>query len=63
MQTAMVLWRTTSQVICKWDSEKSLQSSLTLLHSEGPKLYRVLAILSAIGLNLYPNIFYSLNNL
>ena len=25
--------------------------TLTLLHSEGPKLHRVLAILSAIGLN------------
>ena len=24
---------------------------LTLLHSEGPKLHRVLAILSAVGLN------------
>ena len=26
--------------------------TLTLLHSEGPKLYRVLALLSAIGLNI-----------
>ena len=28
-------------------------SSLTLLHSEQPKLYRVLAVLSAIGLSFF----------
>ena len=32
------------QNLCKWDL------LLTLLHSEWPKLHRVLAILSAIGL-------------
>ena len=31
----------------------SVQTPLTLLHSEWPKLHRVLAILSAIGLNIH----------
>ena len=29
-------------------------NSLTLLHSERPKLYTILAFLSAIGLRVYP---------
>ena len=31
--------------------------TLTLLHSQGPKLYGVLALLSAIGLNWNENCF------
>ena len=31
--------------------------SLTLLHSERPKLHRVLAVLRAIGLNKFKNRF------
>ena len=31
--------------------QKGMSLSSTLLHSERPKLYRVLAVLSAIGLN------------
>ena len=36
------------------DSQGSNLFPLTLLHSERPKLYRVLAILSAIGLRVDP---------
>ena len=35
-------------------SNDGLQHVLTLLHSEGPKLYGVLAVLSAIGMENYP---------
>ena len=35
-----------------WTLTGSDVTLLTLLHSERPKLYRVLAILSAVGLNV-----------
>ena len=34
-------------------------TSLTLFHSERPKLYAILAFLSAIGLNAYDSVFIS----
>ena len=37
---------------------KDILISITLLHSEGPKLYRVLALLSAIGLKVLKNTQY-----
>ena len=36
-----------------YGGRKTTIQQLTLLHSEGPKLYGVLALLSAIGLNHY----------
>ena len=35
--------------------------TLTLLHSERPKLHRVLAILSAIGLNIVPQLLFQIS--
>ena len=37
----------------KDENVKKIKSGLPLLHSEWPKLHRVLAVLSAIGLNRY----------
>ena len=44
--STMLLW-----LLCKQEVTKVFSPYLTLLHSERPKLHRVLAVLSAIGLN------------
>ena len=36
----------------------SLKVTITLLHSERPKLYAILAFLSAIGLKMSPSILF-----
>ena len=36
--------------ICQIDTHMNLRALLTLLHSERPKLYTILAFLSAMGL-------------
>ena len=44
--------RPLNQLVKLTDALNNQPVELTLLHSEQPKLYRVLAILSAIGLSL-----------
>ena len=44
-----LLWTVQAQKHLRTDVNQKLDLSVTLLHSEWPKLHRVLAILSAIG--------------
>ena len=41
------------RILVKMESAKVFSHKLTLLHSERPKLYTILAFLSAIGLTTY----------